>query len=73
MDKAAKRRLYNAVMVIAILVILTAGVMLVGSLQGWFDGGTAEMAAGTGVTSGRRGRKRRYTGDGRQQDRQRQY
>lgn len=55
MDKAAKRRLYNAVMVIAILVILTAGVMLVGSLQGWFDGGTAEMAAGTGVTSGAAG------------------
>ena len=52
MDKAAKRRLLQCRYGDRNLVILTAGVMLVGSLQGWFDGGTAEMAAGTGVTSG---------------------
>ena len=38
MKAPKKRTILNIVMVIAIVAILVAGVLMVGTIQGWFDG-----------------------------------
>ncbi|MCH3971889.1 MAG: DUF4430 domain-containing protein [Oscillospiraceae bacterium] len=50
MEKQKKRRLYNALMGIAIAVVAFSGIMIVGSVKGWFQPNTTAAAASSAQT-----------------------